>query len=356
MSDSFASHPSAITLEQLIALNDEIAALVRAGVPLELGLDRLGSDLPGRLGQLSTTLAERMRRGEALDAIVASEECRFPPVYRAVVETGLRTGSLAAALEAISGSARRLTQSRQMVIASLLYPLLVFLIAWTLFVLFVAWYAPSVAPQFEAMVPKASQPLVWLASLGRSAIVWGPAVPLVVIVLAGLWWWQASRAALVQPRAARLLLGWLPWMGPMLRSFRAGAFADMLALLVEHDVPLPEAIRLAAEATGDARTNAVAGSIAVSLERGEPLSAGVAELAEFPPLLRWLLTIGQQRNSLVPALRHAADVYQRRGLRQAEVARTFLPILCIAVIGGGSLLTCALMLFVPWVSLLYSLS
>ena len=46
----------------MIALNDEIAALVRAGVPLEQGLGHLGGDLPGRLGTFTTALADRMGR------------------------------------------------------------------------------------------------------------------------------------------------------------------------------------------------------------------------------------------------------------------------------------------------------
>ena len=50
-----------MTLDHLIALNDEIAALVRAGVPLERGLAELGGDMPGRLGEIATALAERLR-------------------------------------------------------------------------------------------------------------------------------------------------------------------------------------------------------------------------------------------------------------------------------------------------------
>ena len=45
-----------------------------------------------------------------------------------------------------------------------------------------------------------------------------------------------------------------------------------------------------------------------------------------------------------------------RALRQAEYARVFLPILLTVAIGGSVTLLYALLLFVPWVSLLYSLT
>ena len=55
-----------MTLEDVIALNDEIAALVRAGVPLETGLAQLQGDLPRGLRQVTAMLAERTARGESL--------------------------------------------------------------------------------------------------------------------------------------------------------------------------------------------------------------------------------------------------------------------------------------------------
>ena len=96
-----------ITLEQLAALNDEMAALVRSGVPLEQGLGALGGELPGQPGKLAQLLASRMDAGESLSRILADEDQRFPPVWRAVVEAGIRSGHLAAALEALSSTARR---------------------------------------------------------------------------------------------------------------------------------------------------------------------------------------------------------------------------------------------------------
>ncbi len=136
MSSSESSRVGAVTLEQLIALNDEIAALVRAGVPLEHGLGRLADDLPGRLGQLSARIAERLERGEPLDKVFADPDMRIPPVYRAVVEAGMRTGRLPAALESVARSTRWLSECRRMVAGAFVYPLVLFLVGWASFVWF----------------------------------------------------------------------------------------------------------------------------------------------------------------------------------------------------------------------------
>ena len=88
----------AISLTDLAALNDEIAALVRAGVPLERGLTGGSSDLPRRLGAYAAELGARMERGESLAQAVAAQK-NFPPVYRAVIAAGTKAGRLPVALE-----------------------------------------------------------------------------------------------------------------------------------------------------------------------------------------------------------------------------------------------------------------
>src|ERR1700722_7046260 len=103
----------AVSLDDLIALNDEIVALIRAGVPLERGLAGLSGDLPGRLRNITATLARRMSQGESLTAAMAAEPQTFPAVYRALVEAGLRCGRLAPVLEGLAGSARKLREVRQ---------------------------------------------------------------------------------------------------------------------------------------------------------------------------------------------------------------------------------------------------
>src|SRR3954453_21823105 len=95
-----------LSLDHLVALNDEIAALVRTGLPLERGLRLAGGGLPGRLRGTMTVLADGMSRGASLPAALEAERERLPRIYRAVVEAGLRSGRLSGALEGLAGFVR----------------------------------------------------------------------------------------------------------------------------------------------------------------------------------------------------------------------------------------------------------
>jgi len=356
LAHSGPSSAAAITLEQLIALNDEIAALVRANVPLEGTLTRLGEDLPRRLGKIAQMLGERMKRGDSLSEILEGEPEHFPPVYRAVVLAGLRAGRLPAALESVSRSARRLVETRRMVAAGFLYPILVVLVAWCLLVLFITRIVPVLWDFFRQYDVLGRGLLGYLRGWGESVAYWGPAVPLAILLLAGFWWVRSGRATLVEPRWSLVLLGWLPWLGWMLRWFRIATFAEVLALLVENRVPLPEGVVLSAEATGDPRMIRAANGIADALRRGEPLDRRGALRRAFPPMLHWLMVTGQSRGALLPALRHASESYHHRARRQADVARIFLPVLLTVAIGGTVTLFYALLLFAPWTQVLRAMS
>jgi general secretion pathway protein F len=355
VSQSPFSNSTAITLEQLTALNDEIAALVRSGVPLEEGLSHLGGDLPGRLGRFAAALAARLERGESLADALEDQGAAIPAAYRAVIVAGLSAGRLPAALESIARSSRQLTDLRRLVIAGLVYPLLVFLVAWGLFVFFVVEIAPVFLDAFRGFEAPGQAPLEMLVRWGQSAAWWGPAVPLAVLVLLGAWWFLSRRAAVIDADSAGPMLGWLPWTGRLLRSLRTATVAEILAMLVENDVPLPRSILLAAETVGDAPTRRAAAQLAGALERGEPLPQ-VRGAGAFSPFLNWLMAAGRSHGALTAALRHAAKVYLRKAERQAEMAQLLLPVLMTLAIGGTAVVMYALLLFVPWMSLLYNLT
>lgn len=338
----------------MIALNDEIAALARAGLPLERGLIGVGGDLPGRLGAIARGLGGRMERGMTLPEALDAEGAGLPATYRAVVEAGLRSGRLAEALEGLAGSARGYMELRRAIGLALLYPVLVLLVAYGLFVAFVVALIPRLREAFTALGVPVGGPIVALEKLGDTAIFWGPVLP--VIVLAGFAaWLRTGRASAFEPGKIGRGLGWVPWMGAVLDGATAAQFADWLAMLVEHEVPWAEAVMLAAGATGDARLSASARRIAEGSRRGESRDASVREAGGLPPLLAWLLSVGDRQGTLAPALRHAAETYRRRAIRKAAALRVALPSVLLLAIGATTTLIYTLTLFLPWAALLHGL-
>ncbi len=356
MADLESTQQRAVTLPELIALNDEIAALVRVGVPLDAGLRRLSVDLTGRTGQIAAKLGEELSLGKSFSEALQSSGTKFPPIYQAVVEAGIQSGRLASALETVAHSTRRLAQARRTIVVSLIYPLFLFLIAWLLFMFFVWKLSGSLLRLFEDTSVPAARFLEMLQPLRETTHIWGPGVLIGVALLFASWMYHSNYASLLQPATAGRLFGWLPWVGPMVRSYRQAAFAEMLYLLIQHDLPLPRAIRLAAEATGTGSVRRGAEQIAGAIERGEKLGGSVSRTPGFSPILEWLLRSGHDQGTLRSALRHAANVYDRRAQRLATSAQLYMAPLMTLTIGGTVTAAYAALTFGIWLGLLNSIA
>ena len=355
------SNAGAITLEQLAALNDEMAALVRSGIPLEQGLGALGGELPGRPGRLAQLLASRMNAGETLSQILADDSQRFPPVWRAVVESGIRSGHLAAALESLSSTARRTAELRKLVGAGILYPLVVVTLAYVLFVFAVTWLAPSMLrlhTDFQMDPGAVSAGLNWL---GRMAAWWVIPVPLAAAILLGCWWRRSGRMLWKKSHMARPSR-WNRWLRCVtgirqtLHNGRLATFAEVLALLVKQRVPMHDSLVLAAEASGDRVIVNASRQISDQLQRGEVLKHRADLPAGFSPLLGWLLVTSDRQPELSEALSRSATVYRHRAERAGVSTAAYLPIFLTVCLGGSATLICALVTILPFLRLLYSLS
>lgn len=345
-----------ITVDQLGALNDEIAALIRAGVPLERGLVVASRDLRGRLGQVAKALSERLARGESLSQALEGEGRSIPPLYRAVVEAGAQAGRLPIALEGMAKYVRGYADARSAIGLALWYPILVVALAYSLFIGMSYLVFDRIAGTADILGVHAASPFQWLTGVGHSVAYWWPVGPIMLFLLF-IAWIRSGLASRFQAGSWSWL--WLfPWMRSLLASYETANFSELLGLLLEHRVPYPSALVLAAESTGDARLCRGARQLAEGLARGEPAAKALGEVDRraFLPMMRWVLATGQDQGSLVAALRNLAEVYRNRAKYQAEKLSVFLPTILMVVIGATATLIYGLALFVPLSNMLRELA
>ena len=341
----------AVTLDQIVALNDEMAALVRAGIPLERGLIEAGRDIGGRLGRIVADLGGRLDRGEPLPDALGGSRDGLPGVYRAIVEAGIRSGRLSKALEGMATIARGHAEARRAVGLSLLYPLLVVALAYSLFLGFVLRIAPAFVVGFEGLGLAPVRPLIAMAKAGESVRYWGPILPVLILILL-IRWVISGRAGSLDGGPGVRLAARVPLIGRMVADFRSANFAELLGLLIGHRVPLDEAVRLAAGVSGDRGFARAAESFAGRLRQGDQVAPGApVRSSAFPPLLLWMLTAGHRQGNLPDALHHAALTYRKRAEIRANALQAALPTVLLIGIGAVAVLLYGLVLFLPLTAL-----
>ncbi|MDA0283875.1 MAG: type II secretion system F family protein [Planctomycetota bacterium] len=348
MSDQPATGSAAVRLEELLALNEEIGALIRAGVPLELGLRQYGDSIPGGLGRFSNRLADRISTGLSLQEALDEEGDHLPGVYRAVVEAGLRAGRLPEALEALSVVALSLLKLHRQIMAALIYPVIVLGMVWLALIGFAQFLLPVFLDTWDGLRLQPGPAVEMLIFLRSSMPVWGIGIPVLVclgfvgLVSAGRRNSETSAGRLVEQRLHRFA-----WMPGVVKNYEHATFLQMLSLLVEHETPLHEALVLAGYSTGNRQIILDSTSIAQRLKGGESLEASLKAATRLPRFLRWMLRAGAEHGKLNETLKLAADVYQKRASRRAELLKVVLPVVLTVFVAGGVTLLYGVILFAP---------
>lgn len=359
MSGPFTPKTTPMGLDALVALNDEMAALVRAGVPLDQGLTQLARDLPGRMGGVAKQLGDRLAAGETLEQVLGGDEAMFPPVWRAVVAAGVRSGHLAAALEGLSQTGRRISELRRAVGLALIYPLVVTAIAYGLFLLTLLKLAPLMAGAIQDMTRKTDPLLAAMVWLGETAPSWAVWPPLIAVVVLAVGWHRSGRAAWNRSRGVARGTRWAGVLWPSLRGLvcdgRSATFAEVLSLLVRQQIPLDECLVLAADASGDPGLRTDAQQLADRLRAGGNPAETSTRLSAIPPLVGWLLSARGPLPALSQTLSLTADVYRQRAQRTVTWAVVYLPIVLSVLVGGTATLIQALAVFLPLSRLWYQL-
>ena len=170
------------------------------------------------------------------------------------------------------------------------------------------------------------------------------------------WAFLARRAVVTQSGWIQSTLRFAPWVGRLNEVGRLATFTDLLALFVEHQVPMHEALPLAADATGDRRMGEECEQLAIDIKKGSSVMRSVSDAVTVPNLIRWQLTSGMPEQELARSLRSSSRNYRYQAEAIADKCAVRLPVYFTVFIGGTATLLYAIVVLLPWFSLLESLA
>lgn len=331
-----------VSLEEVLALNEELAALDAAGFPVDLGDS--GQSTAEKLAAINASLILRTSLGQSVNQALADDD-QLPTVYRYAVLTGLESQQMALALDGVSRQPFAWVDLRQTVGRAFLQPLILLALAYCGFIFLCLWYSPALEAVYAQVQEQPNLGLRILMFFREWLPVWGPVLP--VLIGVGIYL-CTSRGRAQRPRLAG--------SQGYLQTVANAIFAEQLASLLAAGVPFADSVRTAGNASGDSAIMR-ASEVVATHKRDEPLRAAEAEqLVAFLPRLRWALTGDLAGEPLPELLQLIAAMYRQKGERQSAAWRTALPTVVGALVGGVILLLFCLSMFGPYIGLLRDLA
>ena len=322
----------ALSGEALVTFTRQLSGLLQAGLTLERALTALMEDVPPRQSALIAGLRAEVNSGHSLAQAMAAKGDEFPPVYRAVIAAGEQSGQFGAILARLASDLEADLQLRHKVLAAVLYPAIVSLVA----LLIVLFLLGSVVPQIAHVFSQNQQALPGLTRfmLGVSALVQAAGWP--VLGAMGVLGWLGHRA--LRRPAWRMVWdrGWLalPGIGGWLRQYHAARLASTLSSLTGAGVPILKALGSAAETVPNLALRNDLQQATELVREGAPLAVAVGHQGQWPKLLTMFIRLGEQSGQLPQMLAQVAtqlrEQVQRRSLQWATVLEPLL----ILVMGG----------------------
>ena len=297
-----------IRTREFLVFNQELATLLRAGLPVVQSLDILRQriDDPGFRATLND-VHDRVRSGASLSEAFEAQGPLIPGIYTASLMAGEKSGGLEEVLRRYVAHVKVVAEVKRKTVSALVYP--VILVCLSLVV--VSIIVLRVVPEFEgfyrgfgAELPVITQFIVSLSGFFRTyfALV---ALGLVGAVVGG-WYWilQPGRLATLD----RLILK-VPAVGHIAGRFATSQLARTLATLLGGGIPLTTALDVASRALGNRFFADQLSLVGQRVREGESLASSMAARGVFPGVAIKMVEVGESTGALQEMLTSVADFF-----------------------------------------------
>jgi type IV pilus assembly protein PilC len=315
---SFGGERGKIKRHEFLVFNQELATLLKAGMPLVQSLDILRSRLNNPVFKsVLDDVHEKVRGGTALsDAFIAHGDM-FPSVYTASLMAGERSGNLDAVLRRFVAYSKTIDTVRSKTISAMIYPIILVALAIVLVGIIVIKVVPTFAEfylSFDAELPLSTRIIVAISDFARAQF-W-----LILIAIGGsvigfyTWIRQPGRGA----QFDRWILK-LPIVGASVHKFSTSQMARTLATLLGGGIPLVNALEIAARSTGNRHMGKELDIVATRVREGQGFANTLLDRKTVPDVAVKMIEVGESTGALTEMLNSLADFYDEE--IETEVAR-----------------------------------
>jgi type IV pilus assembly protein PilC len=297
-----------IKTREFLVFNQELATLLKAGMPLVQSLDLLRRRVESPVFRtVLDDVYERVRSGTALSDAFASHSHLFSGVYTASLLAGERSGNLDAVLRRYVEYTKILATVKRKMLSALMYPLILTALSVGLVLLIVLRVVPASSEFYDSFGHEL--PFTTRLIVGLSAFVRQHAIVILLAVAAAIVGALAfTRGSAQKARLHQVILS-VPLLGDVARKFATSQMSRTLATLLGGGLPLVNALDIAANAVGNQYMAGHLQIVSRRVREGQAFAAALDARAVFPDVAVKMAEVGESTGALQEMLNTVADFY-----------------------------------------------
>jgi type IV pilus assembly protein PilC len=295
-----------IPVQEFLVFNQELAALLRAGLPLLQAIDLMLERMkPGTFRSVLTEVRDKVKSGTDLSEAFAEYGDLFPRLYPSSLKAGEKSGDLELVIRRFIRYMKLVLDARRRVFSALTYPVVLVVLSMVMIAVMTIYVVPRFMGFFTEL--DAELPMITQIVLGVSTFMshnW--VLMLIVLALAffGLRSWGRTEPGRLAIDHIKLRI---PFLGSVLHRFALAEFCRSLATLLSGGIPLVPSFEIGIASVGNAYVRSKIAPTIQMVREGKPFYAALETSEIFTDMSIDMVKVGEATGSLDEMLNSVSD-------------------------------------------------
>lgn len=325
--------------EEIVLLTRQLGTMLRSGIPLASCLTAMVEQAEHQdLEVVLRDIREKVTQGATFADALAHHPGYFDSLFVNMVKAGEAAGNLDAILARLADFMQKQERIRAKVKAALAYPVVMMIFGVLVVTVLMTFVVPRIlsvlqkGPQKNTPLPVPTQILVTVSGFMGSYwyLVFGS-------IVAG---WIMFRVAM---RSEEFQYKWdkfrlrVPILGDLFKKSAVSRFCTTFGTLLKSGIPALQALTIVKGIVGNKVMARVVDEIHQKIVEGADISGPVKKSGIFPPVVGYMIAVGEQSGTLEEMLERVAEAYDSEvEITSQKVTSMIEPILivCLSLVVG----------------------
>lgn len=326
-----------VKLKDLVFYLTQFSTLISAGITVIRANEMLVQQTSSKvLKNALESVVDDLKAGQTLSSAYEKFPKVFPPMLTNVIKAAEASGTLEATLLRMAIFFDKQNRSKNKLISSMIYPLILLFMALGVSVFLMVYVVPMFVQVFEDMDGKLPGITVFVKSISDFLMTKGWII-LVIVALIVISYLVVVRNQRVRANVDTFKLR-LPGFGQLIQKSNISLIMMTLSSLLESSVSIVTALEMAQETIDNLYMKDIMLKCRNEVEKGSSMSVVLQQSWAFPALVTQMVEVGESTGALEGMLSKLALIYEEEVETASERLKTFLEpliILFIAFIVGG---------------------
>lgn len=300
--------PSMRDLEILTSITRQMGTLLGSGIPLAETIKAIIEQAERRdIETMFREIRERINSGGSLADALSEHPRLFGELYVNMVRAGEATGNVDVVLRRLADYLQAQRVLRRKIVSALTYPAMMIAIGVIVVSILMAVVVPKITGMLTDQgktLPAPTQVLIFISDLFKN------------------WWWAGALGIgaisfgierIYKTDKGRLFIDRnvlkIPILGDLLRKQAVSRFTRTLSTLLQSGVPAVQSLEITRTVVGNRVLADATEHIRVKILEGTDISTPLKATGVFPPVVTYMVAIGEQSGELEQMLDRVATSY-----------------------------------------------